>query len=313
MKRADQPDLSLSQRPAHAAIVRELAQTASIEVTPGQILGMSELPDWLPGGTAVYVPFLPNARYADTVFACQRLRGVGLEPIPHFPARAVTSRDQARDWLGELAAVGTDRLMLIAGDNEHTAGPFPDTLALLDSGLLAEYGFYNLGVAGHPEGHPFASRDELGHALAIKRDYASATATRMWVVTQFAFKAETFTRWLHATTDVVNPLPVYFGIVGPTRLRTLIAYAAHCGVSVSAQVLRRKPATARLLRAWLPDELVSDLARHRLDNPASLFRGIHLYSFGGLRRSSEWLCSLREERGHHTQLSDREVESATSR
>lgn len=298
---------------AHAAIMGELARSASIEAVPGQILQMDARPDWLPAGTAVYVPFLPNARFDDTVSACQRLRAIDLAPIPHFPARAVTSRNQARDWLNGLAAVGTDRLMLIAGDSAHATGPFQDTLALLESGLLAEHGFHNLGVAGHPDGHPVASSDELTYALSVKREYATATATRMWVVTQFVFEADTFFRWLHTMTDVVNPLPVYFGIVGPTRLRTLMAYAAQCGVGVSAQILRRKPATARLLHGWTPDELVPAMVRHRSENPASLFQGIHLFPFGGLKRSSEWLRSLQGEPRYQTERSDRAIEPMTPR
>lgn len=277
------------------SVVRELARHASIEATPGQIAGAKSLPDMLPEGTSVYVPFLPKSNFDDTVTACRRLLAAGMLPVPHFPARAIASRTQARDWLSDLYETGVNRLMLIAGDRDQAAGPFNDTLSLLDSGLLVEYEFYHLGIAGHPEGHPVADEDELRRAMAIKRDYAAATATDMWIVTQFAFETTTVIRWLQSMQDVMNPLPVYFGIAGPTKLRTLIAYAAQCGVGVSARVMRRKPSAARLLRAWTPDGLVSAMAQHRNDNPASLFRGIHLFPFGGLERTSEWLRNLRDE------------------
>jgi methylenetetrahydrofolate reductase (NADPH) len=117
----------------------------------------------------------------------------------------------------------------------------------------------------------------------------------MWIVTQFAFETTTVIKWLHDMEEVMAPLPVYFGIAGPTKLRTLIAYAAQCGVGVSARVMRRKPSAARLLRSWTPDGLVSAMAQHRSDNPTSLFRGIHLFPFGGLERTSEWLRNLRDE------------------
>ncbi|WP_166269207.1 methylenetetrahydrofolate reductase [Marinobacter caseinilyticus] len=296
MKLAHESSASSSQDTVQmAAVLRELARTASIEAAPLQILGMEALSDWLPAGTAVYIPFLPNARFEDTVSACWRLRAAGMVPIPHFPARAIASRAQARDWLGELAAASTDRLMLIAGDSHQVAGPFPDTLAVLNSGLLADYAFCHLGIAGHPDGHPVASSEELTRAMAIKREYATATATRMWVVTQFAFEADTFIHWLQSMKEVVDPLPVYFGIAGPTRLRMLIAYAARCGVGVSARMMRRNPDASRLLRAWTPDRLVAAMARHRADNPTSLFQGIHVFPFGGLQRSSEWLRGLRDK------------------
>ncbi|TBW56177.1 methylenetetrahydrofolate reductase [Marinobacter halodurans] len=271
-----------------------LARSASMELTPRQILGTDDLNRWLAPGTAVYVPFLPKADYDDTVKACSQLRATGLDPVPHFPARAIASQEQGREWLERLGAAGVDKLMLIAGDNDRPAGPFKDTLALLESGLLTRYPFA-LGVAGHPEGHPSADHPSLMQALQIKRDYAAETRTRMWVTTQFAFEAGSFTDWLHTAGDHLAPLPVYFGIAGPTKLRTLMAYAAQCGVGVSARALMRHPETTRLLRSWTPDGLVEALAQYRVAHPLTLFRGIHLFPFGGLKRTSQWLEDLSNE------------------
>lgn len=269
-------------------------RTASIELTPRHVLGKADLLEWLSPGTVVYVPYLPNADYADTIAACHHLCGEGLAPVPHVPARAIQSLDHARGWLDQLQAIGVTRLMLIAGDNGHPAGPFKDTLALLQSGLLTEYRFA-LGVAGHPDGHPAADHATLIDALRFKRDYAAVTGTRMWIVTQFAFEADTFTGWLQSAGDAVAPLPVWFGIAGPTSLRALMSYAAKCGVGVSARALLRHPETARLLRAWTPDGLVHALARYQAEHPLSLFRGIHIFPFGGLKRSAQWLDGLREQ------------------
>lgn len=271
-----------------------LARSASIELTPRQILATDDLGRWLAPGTAVYVPFLPKARYDDTVEACGQLRAAGLDPVPHFPARAVASTGQGQEWLERLGAAGVDKLMVIAGDNGDPVGPFKDTLVLLESGLLTRYPFA-LGVAGHPEGHPSADHPSLMQALQIKRDYAATTRTRMWVTTQFAFEADSFTDWLQTAGDHLAPLPVYFGIAGPTKLRTLMAYAAQCGVGVSARALMRHPETARLLRSWTPDGLVEALAQYRVAHPLTLFKGIHLFPFGGLKRASRWLEDLRSE------------------
>lgn len=276
------------------AVLRELARASTLEATPGQILGSHAWAASLPDGMAVYVPFLPNAEFDDTLAACRRLCEAGMRPVPHVPARAVRSVAQLHDWLSRLTESGTDRLLLIAGDSARP-GPFVDTLAVLESGLLADHGIRDLGIAGHPEGHPVASKQELDRAVEIKREYAIATRTRMWIVTQFAFEAEVITRWLTALDDATNPLPVYLGMAGPTRLRTLIAYAAQCGVGVSAGVLRRKPGAARLLRHWTPDGLAQALASYRAGRPRSSLRGFHLFPFGGLERSAEWLQTLGSE------------------
>lgn len=272
-----------------AAKLRALVRSASIEAAPRQILASENLPELLPPGTCVYVPFLPKGQFSDTLKACLRLLDLGLQPIPHVPARMVESREQLRDWLAQLDESGIDRLLLIAGDSNAAAGPFPDTLAVLESGLLAQFRFHGIGVAAHPDGHPMADRATLIQALGIKREYARTTATRLWVVTQFTFDAEVVTDWLQSLGNVLEEVPVYIGMAGPTRMKTLLAYAAQCGVGASARSMLRRPGNARLLRAWTPDGMLQALVSYCLDNPETLLRGIHLFPFGGLRQSAQWI------------------------
>lgn len=276
------------------SVLGELAENSTLEATPRQLLESSSWRELLPVGMSVYVPFLPNADFNDTLMACRQLQLAGMHPVPHISARAISDVAQLRDWLAALADTGTNRLLLIAGDKKQS-GPFRDTLAVLESGLLTDYNFRHIGIAGHPEGHPFASGLELGQALRIKRDYARSTDTRMWVVSQFAFDASPLIQWLQAFDD--TDLPVYLGIPGPTRLRTLMAYAAQCGVGASARVMRRKPGATRLLGSWTPDDLALALTAYRLANPDSVFKGFHLFPFGGLERTAEWLRNLRTEPG----------------
>tara|TARA_R110002074_G_scaffold99276_3_gene214489 strand:+ start:3488 stop:4417 length:930 start_codon:yes stop_codon:yes gene_type:complete len=280
----------VSRRDAEAAArLRALVRSASIEATPRQILTVEHLPDLLPAGTCVYVPFLPKGRFGDTLEACQRLIDVGMQPIPHVPARMAESRGQMRDWLARMTESGVDRLLLIAGDSDAIAGPFPDTLAVLESGLLAEFRFHGIGVAAHPDGHPMADRATLIQALGIKREYARTTSTRLWVVTQFSFDPNAVIDWLQSLGTILEEVPVYIGMAGPTRVKTLMAYAAQCGVGASARLMLRRPGSARLLRAWTPDAMVRALVRYCLDNPDTLLRGIHLFPFGGLRQSAQWI------------------------
>ncbi|PAV27258.1 methylenetetrahydrofolate reductase [Tamilnaduibacter salinus] len=276
-------------------ILQDLAREASIEATPSQILDTHDVAGLLPGGTSVYVPFLPGADFQRTVDACRKLIGDGMHPVPHVPARAVESHDQLRDWLAGLTETGTHRIMLIAGDNDAPAGPFDDTLGVLESGLLADHHIHQVGIAGHPDGHPVAGSDLITSAMARKRDYAIETGTHMWVVTQFAFDSDTFFEWLEQHCEVMTPMPVYFGLAGPTKLTTLIAYAARCGVGVSARMMKRRPSAARLLTSWTPDGLMQSIAQHVIDEPHSLLAGIHVFPFGGLERSAQWLHGLCRE------------------
>ncbi|KPP98011.1 methylenetetrahydrofolate reductase [Marinobacter sp. HL-58] len=272
-----------------AAKLHALVRSASLEATPRQVMTTDDLPDLLPGGTCVYVPFLPKGQFSETLEACRRLLEIGMQPVPHVPARMAESRGQLRDWLSQLDDSGVDRLLLIAGDSDAVAGPFPDTLAVLESGLLAQFRFHGIGVAAHPDGHPMADRATLHQALGIKREYARTTSTRLWVVTQFTFDANVVTDWLQSLGDVLEEVPVYIGMAGPTRVKTLIAYAAQCGVGASARLMLRRPGSARMLRAWTPEGMLQALVRYCLDNPETLLRGIHLFPFGGLRKSAQWI------------------------
>lgn len=283
------------------ARLQALVRSASLEATPRQILTGEPLPNLLPLGTCVYVPFLPKGQFSDTLEACRHLLAMGMQPIPHVPARMAQSREQLRDWLCQLDESHVDRLLLIAGDSDSVAGPFPDTLAVLESGLLAQFRFHGIGVAAHPDGHPMADRATLTQALGIKREYARTTDTRLWVVTQFVFDANVVIEWLQSLGNILEEVPVYIGMAGPTKVKTLIAYAAQCGVGASARVMLRRPGSAKLLRSWTPDGMVQALVRYCLDNPDTLLRGIHLFPFGGLRQSAQWLKehsgSVEDQRG----------------
>ncbi|MCL7944183.1 methylenetetrahydrofolate reductase [Marinobacter sp. ATCH36] len=283
------------------ARLRSLVRSASIEATPRQILAAEDLQELLPKGTCVYVPFLPKGQFGDTLAACRHLLDIGMQPIPHVPARMAQSREQLRDWLVQLDESRVDRLLLIAGDSDSVAGPFPDTLAVLESGLLAQFRFHGIGVAAHPDGHPMADRATLTQALGIKREYARTTDTRLWVVTQFTFDANVVIDWLQSLGNILEEVPVDIGLAGPTRVKTLIAYAAQCGVGASARAMLRRPGSARLLRAWTPDTMVRTLVQYCLDNPDTLLRGIHLFPFGGLRQSAQWIQehsgSIEDQRG----------------
>ena len=278
------------ERARASEAVRALVADFSIEATPKQVAAAPDLAAMLPVGCSVYVPFLSGADIADSAVTCAELAAAGLRPVPHLPARALASRARLDDWLVRLAVAGADSVLLIAGDLETPNGPFADTLAILDSGALERHGFRRVGVAGHPEGHPFAGPDELDRALRHKAAYAAATDTEMWLVTQFVFAADPVRRWLDRLDAAGIDLPVRIGLPGPTRMRTLVSFALQCGVGASARMLQRRQDLAKLLvKRWNPDELLAALAARC----GGRIAGVHVFPFGGLRRSAEWFAALR--------------------
>ena len=198
-----------------------------------------------------------------------------------------------------LTEARVTELMLVAGDRNVPAGVYRDTLDILDTGALAAHGLTRLGVTGYPDGHPLVSVAELEAALVRKMEYATATGTEMWIVSQFAFDPLTVLAWIQRMQQLANGLPLRIGIAGPARLKTLLGFAARCGVGVSAKMIARRPSVVRLLNNWSPDVMIGELARHRaaslegtsLEGPslAPSIAGIHLFTFGGLPQTSRWL------------------------
>lgn len=268
---------------------RELAREASVELTPRQVAAVDDLARHLPRGTRVYIPSIPGSTWRETVVACARLHTVGMVAVPHLDARSVADVTQLDDRLKGLAEASVAELMLVAGDRKRPIGDLRDTLDVLDSGALAAHGMTRVGIAGYPEGHPVVDPASLAEALSRKLDYAAANGTEMWMVSQFAFQPEKVVSWLDAIGQMSALLPVRVGMAGPARLKTLLAFAARCGVGASARALARRPSALKLLNNWTPDSMLQALARHRVASPESPLSGIHLFTFGGLQQTSRWL------------------------
>ena len=272
--------------------LRKLAHNASLEVLANQVPPPEVLADRFPRGTAIYIPFPPRGRWAATIAACERALAAGMRPVPHLVARSVRSADELGDRLSALAETGVDSLMLVAGDSAAPSGPYRDTPALLDSGLLAEHGLRRLGVACYPEGHPLVGPTALEEALRRKCEYALATDSELWVVTQFVFSPEPALAWLVRTREAGYTLPVRIGMPGPVALPRLIEYAVRCGVGASARAVMRKPGVARLLGRWSPTPLARGLARHLAVRGHEPAVDIHLFTFGSFADTARWLSGF---------------------
>lgn len=280
--------------PEVEARARSLAANASLETTLQATASNSDTDasvDWrahLAPGTEVYLPCLPTTNWQETAAACTRLREAGLTPVPHLAVRRIASANELDCALGVLADAGVDRLLLIAGDRRLPAGPFEDTATVLESGKLLDHGFRRIGVAAHPEGHPLVDQEALAAALARKVQYAEATNTDLWIVTQFAFSAVPLVRFLHNVASTHPGLRVRVGLPGPAKLRTLIGFAARCGAGASLRTLTRKPGVVRLFGSWSPDSLLHALAACQ----PHVLEGIHLFSFGGMDNTLRWLKAM---------------------
>jgi methylenetetrahydrofolate reductase (NADPH) len=248
----------------------------SIEVTPK--VDVSELPKSI---QEVSITYLPGADDRDMVAQAVRLRQLGFDPIPHVPARSIRDRGHLNQYLTALRTEADIRqVLLIGGSPDRPAGPYTSTLDLLETGL---FDGLRVGVAGHPEGMPVLSEQECDYFLDLKNQYARDTGTEMFVMTQWSLDVATIHRWLDRI-EAFNTLPIYLGIPGPTSPTTLLKFAHLCGVKTSLLGLRHQSGRlGKLLTVQSPDYLVDGLAG-RIEH-------FHIYTFGGVKRSTDWLTT----------------------
>ncbi|WP_262519078.1 methylenetetrahydrofolate reductase [Agrobacterium fabrum] len=264
----------------------------SVEVTTRDTSQLSGFLGTIPKGTIISIPFLSTESDADRIAAARRVRQAGYEPLPHIAARRIQSKVALSAMLTSLVhEAQVNRLLIIAGDADPSKGPFPDTATILRSGVLQDHRIGHVAIAGHPEGHPVQNDAMLGRALLEKRQLLEAANMEWSIFTQFAFASEPVLAWINELRRSGVNVPIHVGIPGPASVKTLLKFAAVCGVSASKAVLRKYGLSiTQLLSSAGPDVLVREYAV-ALASAAYGDVRLHLYPFGGIGKTVDWLES----------------------
>lgn len=265
---------------------------ASIEATPKQVNEGDRLDGLFPARTRVYLTDVGTAPIAEFAAAARRLADAGYTPVPHLPARRIVGAADLRERLTRLTGeAGVSDVLVIAGSVDRPAGCYASTMDVLRSGVLADFGITTIGVAGHPEGSPDIAPDAVIQAIAEKNAFARANGIDMRIVTQFGFDAQRFINWAHALADAGNTLPVHIGVSGPAKITTLLKYAALCGVGPSLDFLKKRASSVlALATGFSPEGVVAPIEAHVAANPTGPIAQLHVFPFGGLRNSADWLA-----------------------
>jgi methylenetetrahydrofolate reductase (NADPH) len=233
---------------------------------------------------------LPGDNYRHNVDTASALRAAGFNPVPHIAAREIASREALDDFLTRARGeADVTRVLLIAGDVARAKGPFKSSLDVGASGLIEARGITSLSVAGHPEGHPYLETADAIKSLEAWRDWGRRTNIHVDVVTQFAFESAPILGWIGELDARGVGLPVIVGLAGPATPATLTKFALRCGVGNSMRALRSQIGRfGRLLTDTGPDDVMRGLQSAPKTATASI-AGFHLFPFGGLRKSGDWL------------------------
>lgn len=267
---------------------------ASLEITPKQIEKLSLLKDKLTPGARVFIALIDPADVAAQIEAVRQLKAAGFDPVPHVPARFVRDENDLRTRVKALAEAGSTTMLVLGGGAPQPIGVYDAAIQLLQTGVFQANGVKRLGIAGHPEGNPDITKIHgdamLLKALTEKQAYLKANGIDGFIATQFLFEADPVADWARNLKANGIDLPIYVGVPGPATIKTLVKYAAMCGVGNSARFIRKQALNiTKLLTVNTPDDFVAGLARLHYGKPDLNIAGAHLYPFGGFDKLFDWL------------------------
>ena len=143
--------------------------------------------DFLNKNHDVYITYLPDENSKNVINTAKKLKDEGYEVIPHLPARTIINKDELEKYVGDLANESAVQNILIGGGGNQ-AGNITSTMDVLKSDLLSKFDYKFVGVAGHPEGSPDISNQNLDLAINEKNNFAKNVDFQMYIATQFFFE-----------------------------------------------------------------------------------------------------------------------------
>lgn len=265
---------------------------SSIEISPKQAVESDVLPGIFPAGTRVYITDVGTDTTETLTAGAKRVRSLGYKPVPHFASRRLTTKQALENRIAMMTGeAGVTDVLVIGGGLEKEAGEFSSTMEVLETGFFDKYGITNMGVAGHPEGSPDFSEEVAMQALRLKKSFSERSDIEMRIVTQFGFDANKFIAWAEGIKAAGVDLPVHLGVAGPAKITTLLKFAAMCGVGNSLSFLKKRGGALMTMAAGFdPDEIVKPIEANWQSGNSPIAQ-IHVFPFGGMKKSAEWLAT----------------------
>jgi len=221
----------------------------------------------LPKIKDVYVTMLPGHDYRDVAKKASELVKAGFNPVPHFPARSIKHKSDLKDYVLKCKDGGVKQALVIGGSTQPI-GDFHCSLQLLETGL---FDGFKIGIAGHPDGSPDISDEDLEKAMIDKKPFAD------YIVTQWLLDSDSITKFISKQS-----LPVHVGITGPLKMSSLLKFANIVGAKNSLNFIKSNMTKAMdLLKPRDPNDIIEKL-KGSTEN-------FHIYTFGGLKETNKWL------------------------
>ncbi len=279
----------------HKKHMSNFLNLASVEITPKQIDKVPILHQHLAPGTKVFIALLDASDVEHQVAAAVAVRHSGFEPIPHVPARFVRDAEDLKIRIAAFTGQAKVKTILaLGGGAPQPIGKFDSAIQLMNTGVFEDHGIERIGIAGHPEGNNDITKihgeASLLEALKTKQAWIKSHNMQGFIATQFLFEAGPLALWAGNLRKEGIDLPLHVGVPGPASLKTLVRYAALCGVGNSARMIRKQALNiTKLLTVSEPTEFVDQLATLHFDKPELGIAAPHLYPFGGFDKLFAWM------------------------
>ena len=281
-----------STRSARAAFISD----PSLEMTGKDVPSLHEAAHAIPVGTKINVTFLGNEDLEMRVAAAKAVMDLGFTPVPHISARRLGSRAQLEEFLGRLQDVrAIEKVFVVGGDPTTPLGPYDSSLDVIKTGILKDYGVKEVSIAGYPEGNPEIRTDVLWQHLEGKAQSLREQGLDTVILTQFAFDTDPVKTWIDAVRGRGIDAQIRIGTPGPAGIKRLISFARRFGVGANAMIVKKYGfSLANLMGTAGPDRFVSDLSDLLAADPQSGDVKLHMYAFGGLLATAEWVNAYSE-------------------
>jgi methylenetetrahydrofolate reductase (NADH) len=219
-----------------------------------------------------------------TIDLAVELAGDGYRVSPHLSAQQVADRAHLADIVARCREAGITGAFVIGGDQTGTPTKFHDAHDLLTALHEIDHGFTDIGIGGHPEGHPSVCEEALFTALRQKAPLATH------ITTQIVFDPRVIARWARELTRRGINLPVYAGVPGAVTRQKLLRVSGGLGIGESANFLKKQQSL--LWRFFVPggyspDKIIRGLAPH-LGEPDNHLAGFHVFTFNDLEPAEQW-------------------------
>ncbi|KAK9457593.1 methylenetetrahydrofolate reductase [Dipodascopsis uninucleata] len=206
--------------------------------------------------------------------------GLGMDTCMHLTCVGM-SREQIDNALQEAYDGGCKTILALRGDmppNEEkvelTKGDFSYARDLVKHIKEKYDDYFEIGVAGYPEGHPEEHNEEK--LIAILKDKVDSGAS--FVITQMFYDADNFIRWVDRCRESGIECPIIPGIMPITNYASFLRRVRWCEVQVppdfmaAMECVKDDEAACREVGA----ELVADMCRTIIERGG--IRHLHFYT-----------------------------------